>query len=91
MNTFFIAVLALAFVATPASITAMTPVFAQQDPNSHGLEVSGVAEGHDEVVSGPAHLAGRLPGGGCIVDESARLQGEEVSDIARDIEIGPTD
>ena len=91
MNIFISAVTALAVVATLASITVITPVFAERNANNHGLEVSGVAEDHGEEVSSLTDLDGRLPGGGCIVQEEAQLQGEEVSEVARDFETDGTD
>ena|SRR5215208_1096153 len=91
MNIFITAVTASAVVAALAGITAITPVFAQQDPNSHGLEVSGVAEGHGLEVSSLTDLEGRLPGGGCIVQQQAQFQGKVVSEVASDFEIGTTD
>jgi hypothetical protein len=89
MNIFISAVTALAVALV--SITATTPVFAQPDPNSHGLEVSGVAEGHGLEVSSLTDLEGRLPGGGCIVQQQAQFQGEVVSEVASDFEIDTTD
>ena len=86
MYKFISAVTALAVTITLASITAITPVFAQQDPNSHGLEVSGVAEGQGVDVSGIV-VAGKLPGGACIVSELAQTQGEDVSAVASDLPI----
>jgi hypothetical protein len=60
-------------------------------PNRHGLEVSGVAQGHGEDVSVLTDLDGRLPGGGCRVVLEALTQGGDVSEVARDLEIDTTD
>jgi hypothetical protein len=89
MNIFIGAVTALAVALV--SITATTPVFAQPNPNSHGLEVSGVAEGHGLEISSLTGFDGRLPGGGCLLQEQAILQGEPVSEVARGFEIDTTD
>ena len=90
MNLFISAVMTLAVISALASITAITPVFADQNANRHGLEVSGIAKGHGLDVSSITDFDGRLPGGGCRLQELAQLQGGDVSEVARDFQIDIT-